>query len=75
LAIFGSSGSRPSGRPSNTGWVLVAETLRVRLSFATSDLVFLTPAGRPLGLKVGFECVAAEMEAIAREALDGTARV
>ena len=51
---------------------IVAETLRVRVSFATSDLVFLTPAGRPLGLKAGFECVAAEMEVIAREALERT---
>ena len=46
-----------------------SETLRVRLSFVTHDLVFLTPAERPLGLKAGFECVAAEMEAITREAL------
>lgn len=48
-----------------------AETFRVRLSFATHDLVFLTATGRPLGLKACFECVAEEMEAIAREALGG----
>ena len=46
-----------------------AETLRVRLSFTAKELVFLTPSARALGLKVGFETVAVEMQAIARESL------